>query len=320
MPTGLGQNKMMIYKKFRTKGKGMIKNIIVIYFLFSLTGYAQNKDEMIKVKDTEIKILKERLQNELESNLKINKEDIKNLTAENLFLKDVIKETNKYYLKESFDDLFTEKYFKTRDLSKENDSENFILSGVLVNSIKIDAKGDLLNLCNKALSFNENYLTLLGIRENVLNKKYEEKIINESLDIINKLPALDETSNLNITKKRIYDLLFNYRTNICSLRKTLDNYQEKRDQKAIFPLYEKLEKDPTYKDYPYFKEVINAMKKDVKSFNGDDDLLSCLPNVDKVETDKIVKQLLDENGSFENNDSQLNKQGSKIIEDNDKKQ
>lgn len=266
----------------------MIKNILIIFLFFSINVFAQSKDEIIKNKDNEIKNLKEKCQKENLENENKNKVNIQKLNDEILTLKKIISESNIYFLKEMFEDTYNEKYFNTRDLAKENDSDNFKLSNALINSIKIDATDDVIKICNKVIDFNKNYLMILEIRDNVLNKKYDESKVNDALDKIKKLPEIDNNSNLGISKKMIYDLLYNYKENICSLKKLLDNYKTKTDQKAIKPLYEKLEIDLRFKNYPYLKQVIIDMKRDSNSYTGDDDLLPC------IEVKEVKKDLNEE--------------------------
>lgn len=254
----------------------MFKKTLLIFILLSANVFAQSKDEIIKNKDLDIKNLKDKHQKENIENANKNKENIQKLNEEILSLKNIIKESNIYFLKEMFDDTYNEKYFNTRDLAKEDDSDNFKLSNALINSIKIDAADAVVKICNKVIDFNSNYLMLLEIRDNVLNKKYDESKVNDALDKIKKLPEIDHNSNLGISKKLIYDLLYNYRENICSLKKQLDNYKTKTDQKAIKPLYEKLEIDLRFKNYAYLKQVITDMKRDSNSYTGDDDLLPCI--------------------------------------------
>lgn len=263
----------------------MFKNTLLIFILLSANVFAQSKDEIIKNKDLDIKILRDKHQKENLENANKNKENIQKLNEEILSLKNIIKESNIYFLKEMFDDTYNEKYFKARDLAKENDSDNFKVSNALINSIKIDAANDVVKICNKVIDFNKNYLILLEIRDNVLNKKYDESKVNDALDKIKKLPEIDNNSNLGISKKLMYDLLYNYRENICSLKKQLDNYKTKTDQKAIKPLYEKLEIDLRFKNYAYLKQVIIDMKRDSNSYTGDDDLLPC------IEVKEIKKDL-----------------------------
>jgi hypothetical protein len=232
----------------------MKKYILITCIFLSYNFFAQSKDEIIKTKDNEIKILNNEILN----------------------LKKIISEANFYHLKEKFDKKFVENYFSTRDLSKENDLEKFKPSYALINIIRIGATDAVLKKCDSIDDFNKNYIILFELRETVLNKKYDESKVNDALDKIKKLPEIAATSKLGISKKMIYDLLYNYRENSCLLKKQLDNYKTKSDQKAMKPLYEKLENDLRYKNYQYLKQVIVEMKMDLNSYTGDDDLSSCI--------------------------------------------
>jgi len=250
-------------------------------FFLSMSLFSQNKDEIIKSKDNEIKSLKDKIQKELVENEQKKKIEIDNLNNEILLLKNVIKESNFYFLKDMFDETYNETYFKTRDLSKSDDSDNFKLSTALVNSISVGATTEIQKLCKKVINFNTNYLTLLTIRENVLNKKIDESQVQEALAKIKALPEIDPESKLGITKQSIRDLLYNYKGNICNLKKLLDNYKSKSDQIAIKSLYDKLADDVRFKNYPHLKQIIIDMKKDVTSYTGEDDLLPCLEETKK---------------------------------------
>lgn len=233
----------------------------------------QNKDEIIKSKDIEIKNLKNKLQKE--ESKKENIYEIEKLKTEISDLKTIIKETNIYFMIKMLYNSYNDQYFKTRDLSKENDSENFKKTPALINNVKIDATEDVNNLCIRVNDFNTNYLTLLDIRETVLKTKFEETKVTNAIERIKKLPELELDTKLSNTKKRISDLLMNYKQNTCVLKKILDGYKNKLDQNAIKQSYEKLENDLRFKDYNYLKQIIIDMKKDVNSYTGADDLIDC---------------------------------------------
>jgi hypothetical protein len=265
-----------------------MKNLTIVTFLISMSIFSQNKDEIIKSKDEEINKLKDKLQKELVEKDKKSKIEIEKLNNEISLLKNIIKESNEYFLKEMFDETFSETYFKTRDLSKVDDSENFKLSNTLVKSINVDASPEVQKLCNRVTDFNTNYLELLVIRENILNQKFDEEKVQEALEKIEKSPKIDTESKLGIRKQSLRDLLFNYKENICSLKKSLDKYKN-LDQSAIKPLYDKLLDDPRFKNYPILKQIISDMKKDVTSYTGEDDLLPCSDEIQKNTEEKKVE-------------------------------
>lgn len=252
----------------------MKNSLLILIFSMTICVNGQNKDELIKTKDIEIKNLKDKLQKEEAK--KENKYEIENLKNEISNLKTIIKEANTYFMINSLYNSYNDKYFKTRDLSTENDSEIFKNKPSLINIVSIDANEDVRNLCNRVNDFNINYLTLLEIREKVLKSKFEEIKVKDALDRIQKLPELVADSKLSVTKKRIYDLLMNYKESTCALKTKLDNYKNKSDQTAMKQSYEKLENDPRFRDYSYLKQIIIEMKKDVLSYTGADDLNDCI--------------------------------------------
>ena len=275
----------------------MKNSLIVIALSLSISLFSQNKEDL-KIKDNEIKKLKENQLEILEKN-QISKTEIDKLNNEIQLLKNVIKESNIYFLKDMFDETFNETYFKTRDLSKTDDSENFKLSNALVKSIIVEASLDVQKLCKRVTEFNTNYLTLIQIRDNVLNKKFDESKVQEALVKIKALPEIDPESKLGDRKQSIKDLLFNYKGNICILKKYLDEYKNK-DQSAIKPLYDKLLEDPRFKNYPYLKQLISDMKKNLTSYTGEDDLLPCLEDSKKSNEENEEKKIIPQDSNNKN--------------------
>lgn len=270
----------------------MNRYIYILVVVFSLNVSAQSKDEIIKTKDAEILKIKEISSQSLANALKLKNINLK-LSSESDSLRAIIKETNFYFLKEMFEDTYNDKYFKTRDLAKIDDSENFKTSTALINSVMVDAVGKTLTTCNKVRAFNSNYLQLLLLRDNVLNKKYEEKNVSEAIAKINALPKIDENSSLGTRKKEMYDLLFNYKENTCTLKTELDLFKNMGDQKAISKSYDKLASDIKYKNYPYLVEIIKEMKVNVNSYTGADDLIPCITEAEtkKIEENKNTEKI-----------------------------
>lgn len=244
--------------------------------VFAQIDYSKfSKDELIsnlKTKEIEIKDLKKALDKEIKGKEKKNSENTARSNDEIAELKKIIEETNTVFLREIFETKYIKNtnYFKETDLTIENNTEKFKNSNILINSIKLNEINSVLDVCNKALDFNKNYLTLFDIRDNVLNKKFDDVKVLEAIKIIENLPELESESKLNIKKMKIVNLLKNYSENICLLKNDLDKLKKLKDQKSLAPTYLKLEKESRYKDYPFLQLIISEMRKDVNSYTNDD--------------------------------------------------
>lgn len=258
-----------------------MKKITLLLLLIASSVFAQidyskfSKDELIsnlKTKEIEIKDLKKALDKEKSVKEKAVKESFSNTNKEVSELKKIIDLTNTVFLREIFDAKYIKNtvYFMDTDLAIENNTEKFKNSNVLINSIKVNQTNSLLDVCNKALDFNKNYLDLFGIRDSVLNKKFDKIKVLAAIKAIENLPELDSDSKLNIKKMKIVNLLKNYSENICLLKNDLDKLKTKKDQKSLAPTYLKLEKDNRYKDYPFLLSIVSEMRKDVNSYTTDD--------------------------------------------------
>ena len=250
--------------------------LLITSNVFAQTDYSKSsKEELVnKIKAIEVQIedLKKSLMEEKKEKEKKSNDNIAKTNAEIVALKKIIEETNTVFLREIFETKYIKNtnYFKETDLTIENNTEKFKNSNILINSIKLNEINSVLDVCNKALDFNKNYLTLFDIRDNVLNKKFDDVKVLEAIKIIENLPELESESKLNIKKMKIINLLKNYSENICLLKNNLDKLKTQKDQKSLTPTYLKLEKESRYKDYPFLQLIISEMRKDVNSYTNDD--------------------------------------------------
>ncbi|MDI1317428.1 hypothetical protein [Flavobacterium sp.] len=274
--------------------------ILISTFSFAQKDYSKSsKEELINTinsKDKELKSLKEKLESEKTAKEKLETNQTKSTNAEIAQLKKSIKETNAVFLREIFDNKYVSKpYLMETDLAIDDISTRIENSNILIRSILLDdTNKEVFEICNKALDFNKNYLKLFQIRNDVIFEKYDSVKVNEAIKEIQMLPALDENSKLDSTKKRMSSVLKNYLENTCLLKKTLDAYK-KADQSAILKQkYTALEKDEHYKDYPYLVQTIKKIKNSVVGYT-DDDLQPC----DEVK-EKVTKNNEDDKSSKEN--------------------
>ena len=287
----------------------------LIFLFLTLTSsscFAQNKEyakytkeelvEVVNKRDREYKAVKdslEKLKAIKEVMVKSSADSFKNMELalrKIQELKQVIKDNNNVSLRAVFENKYTAKYFLETDLEMEDKTEKFLNSNTLINSIKVDADPQTLNLSTKALAFNKNYLELLQIRQTVLNVKFDDKKVKAALMVIDSLPELDPNSNLFKTRAKIANLLKNYKDNTCALKKLLDILKPKIDQKSLNPTYLKYEKDLRFGNYQYLISIISKMKKDVNSYTSDalqpcEDPKTAEPENRKMETPDKIKRL-----------------------------
>jgi hypothetical protein len=261
---------------------------ILFLALLSSSCFAQSKDKEYKaVKDT-----LEKLKAAKEALLKSSADSFEILglaRRQILELKQVIKDNNDVSLRAVFENKYTAKYFQETDLEVEDKTVKFRNSNTLINSVKVDADQQTLNLSTKALAFNKNYLALFQMRQSVLNVKYDDKKVKDALMLIDSLPQLDTNSNLYKTKVKMANLLKNYKDNTCALKKLLDILKPRKDQKALNPTYLKYEKESRFENYQYLITIISKMKKDVKSYTSDElqpceDAKNEVPDSRKIES------------------------------------
>ncbi|MBX9886525.1 MAG: hypothetical protein K2Y30_01160 [Flavobacteriaceae bacterium] len=269
--------------------------LLITSNIFAQTDYSKSsKEDLVnKIKAIEVQIedLKKSLVEEKKEKEKKSNDNIGKINSEIVALKKIIEETNTVFLREIFDAKYIKNtnYFKETDLTIENNTEKFKNSNVLINSIKLNETNSVLDVCNEALDFNKNYLTLFVIRDNVLNKKFDEIKVLEAIKAIENLPELESDSKLNIRKIKIVNLLKNYSENMCLLKIDLDKLKSKKDQNSLAPTYLKLEKENRYKDYPFLLSIISEMRKNSISYTTDD-LQPCAEVKTIVETPKTEKK------------------------------
>jgi hypothetical protein len=229
-------------------------------------------DSIIK-KNKKIKELEKTISELINQAETLNKKDSSNNLEK---YKNIIKDDNNFWLKDLFDKKYTDAYFLETDLETEDITQKINKSNVYINSIKaVEENKELIEKCDLALAFNENYKTLYTILNTVLNKKYNEKNVNEAISSIEKLPKLKENSKLDKSKTRTLNILKNYLDSTCSLKKKLDGWKN-ADCKSppMQKLFTSLENDDSYKGYDYLVKVIRKMKNNKIDYTNDD-LQSC---------------------------------------------
>ena len=291
-----------------TQTNNLMNQFILFLALFSTPCLAQNKEyvkynkeELINTlinKDKEYKAVKDSLE-KLKAEWILARKKMVDSSNMLLFmrsqiydLKKVIKDNNDLFLLDVFRNKYTSKYFQETELETEDKTDKIKNSNTLINSIKVDADQQTLELSNKALAFNRNYQILFEIRQSVLDVKFDEIKVQEAIKLIDTSPSLDSNTTLNLTKIKMINLLRNYKDNTCLLKKVLDKLKPMIDQKALNPTYVKYEKDLRFKDYPFLASVIARMRKDVNSYTAETlnacvDTKNILLNNSKLEDQEV---------------------------------
>jgi hypothetical protein len=241
--------------------------------MFAQTTQDKNKSDPL----TQCNAVKEKLNNEkIELEKKLNEKTKKDSIYIDS-LRSIIINDNKYWLKGLLDEKYTDSYFTETDLEFDAAiSQKIIKSDVYIQSIRaVDSNSNVINLCNQALDFNENYKTLYEIQFSILSKKYNEEKVIDAINRIDKLPKLKPNSKLDTRKTTILNALKNYSTIICDLRTILDRFKD-ADCKtsAMQSQFYKLENDPIYKEYDYLRSIIHKMKNNAIDYK-DEDLQPC---------------------------------------------
>ena len=278
-----------------------MKKYILSFLFISTAIFAQDYSKLknpqlvdtINNKNSTIKKLKttiSELKNQVES---LNKKNDSNSLEK---FKSIIKDDNDFWLKDLFEKKYTDTYFKETDLESEDISKKIEKSNVYINSIKsVEEKKEVIEKCNLALDFNENYKTLYAVKNSVLNEKYNEKNVNEAISSIEKLPKLKVDAKLEKSKTRILNTLKNYLDSTCSLKKKLDGWKNADCKSpAMQKSFTSLENDDFYKEYGYLVKVIRKMKNNKIDYTNDD-LQPCPETAKesvpaKVEESKKIKQ------------------------------
>lgn len=285
-----------------------MKLITLLFTLIALSSFGQ-KDyskmdktklkEELESRDNQIKTLNDSLKKATSRYEKLKDEKLstakKEKNEEINKLKKIISDINKTY----FNEVLESKYINNNDYLEKTDlTDGDILakinkSNILLTSVKVDADEETRKICEKALNFNQNYSELYNIKENVLNKKYDEMKVKAALEQIKKLPALNANYRLEESKKKIIILLTNYSEKACSLKKQLDTSKLADQSPIIKQRYSGFEKE--YSDYPYLVKIIKEIKNNVKDYT-DDDLQPCEKDANNDskpannnETDKSTK-------------------------------
>jgi hypothetical protein len=258
----------------------------------------KNIDEVRKKcieKDNEIANLKKEIQH-----LNNNKnETFLNKSDSIIKLKQLVKDINSVFLRDIFEEKYikNERYFIDTDLvsEKEDDTQKFKNSNVIINSIKIEEKDPLfIKMCTKASEFNENYLTLFEIRKNVLNQKYDSEKVNQAIKDIDNLPALENNSKLFLTKNKIRNYLEKYLQRTCELKKILISIEPNPDKDVKKKLYTTLQNKEEFKTYPYLIQVIVKVKNDVNNYSKND-LQPCEEEVKEIVPVKVEESKTENN-------------------------
>ena len=167
-------------------------------------------------------------------------------------------------------------------------------------------KQQLLNLC-------VNYKQITEIKSsNFLSEKYNKAQIDLIVELLVKLPILDESENVEITKQKLIGLCKDYEMKIQALIQSLEKNSLLIDNPSS-PIrdaqYDKLIKD--YINYPFLMSVIEKAKKNKNAFKSE------LSYLFSEKNDVISSKLIN---SGENLNDDKSKSPDKLIKENKTKE
>lgn len=263
----------------------MKKFIYTLILLLSCNlFYAQQQDleslskkdliAIVAKKDQEINKIARQLSVLTAENQK-DKNERETVTRESKELKRLLTETTNRWLKEVFIDKYitNKNYFLESNIPVNNDDytelkKNFDQYDIIIKSVLAsNPTNEHQAVAQKALDFNESYLTLLRIRDEILPLQYSEEVVIKTLQQLDTLPKL-QAGKLQETKTKIIGLLKNYNERNCMLKLELDNFS-KVDQEVAKAKYKGFEKDARFKDYPYFIKILQDIQKNVNLYTAD---------------------------------------------------
>ncbi len=229
---------------------------------------------LISKKDQEINKLTRQITS-LNAEIQKDKKQGEQVVKEKEDFKNLLTETTNRWLKEVFIDKYitNKTYFQESNLPENNDGleelkKNFEQYDIIIRSvIASNPSKEHYTVAERALDFNENYLSLLRIREEILPLKYREDVVMSTLQEMDSLPKL-QGGKLQDTKNEIIGLLKNYKDRNCLLKEELSKFT-KVDPDVAKPRYKGFENDPRFKDYPYFITVLQDIQKNINLYTPD---------------------------------------------------
>lgn len=208
-------------------------------------------------------------------------------------LKNLLTQTTNRWLQEVFIDKYitNENYFLESNIPENNDNQeelnkNFDQYDIIIRSVLAsNPTKEHQEVAERALDFNQNYLTLLRIREEIIPLKYNEDVVAKTLHELDTLPKL-QAGKLQEAKNVIIGLLKNYKERNCMLKLELDNFS-KVDQEVAKAKYKGFENDPRFNDYPYFLKILQDIQKNVNLYTSDS--LPCITGAEVPATSETLE-------------------------------
>lgn len=286
-----------------------MKKIFVLSFLLPSLLFAQKKDKSKKEDQPEIKA------SAVENNKKDNPELIKlkeyneNLISENKRYKDLLSQVNNQFLVNTFNNFYTETYFKEQGFKKldEKDERIYKNANLIADVILAaeDPNSETYKRAKKSKIFKENIQTLDEVY-NVLEQQYDEQKVNEAITKLEALKPFDSTSRIQIDKDEFINALKNYKEVSCNakevFRKTYVAVQKaginlstfkskefdtalakKKSEESVVKFYETAKNK---KFYPFLTKEIEKYKNNPTAFDDN----SLIVDICTKEEIKVIKE------------------------------
>ena len=292
-----------------------MKKIFVLSFLLPSLLFAQKKDKNKKEDKPVIEV--SAVENKMKDNPELIKlkEDNENLISENKRYKDLLSQVNNQFLVNTFNNFYTETYFKEQGFKKLDEKDERIYKNAnliadVILSVE-DSNSDIYKKAAKSKIFKDNIQTLDEVY-NVLEQQYDEQKVNEAIAKLEALKPFDTTSRIQIDKDEFIHALKNYKDVSCNAKdvfqKTYVAVQKngkdgfnlssfkskefdytlakKKSEESVIKFYETA-KNKKY--YPFLTKEIEKYKNNPTAFN-DDSLIGdvCIKEEIKVIKEEIV--------------------------------
>lgn len=267
-----------------------IKYILILLpcFIFG-QNYGDKKDRN-KGKNTEIVETKSDQKTVVvKSSERAELEDLKD---ENKQLKDILTKINAKYFISTFNNFYSDDYFKTQGFKilKEKDNNTINQAQLMVESILAaeEKNSEVYKRAEKSIVFNDYLLAMDEVYQSVLKEKYDSIKVSSAIVRLHNLPKFDLTSKMEVDKNSMTESLVNYKDNACNATEIVTKLQQafiktglslntltpknftdilakKEKEEPIVKFNKLMNEDKEFN--PFLVEKINYVMKNPTSFN-----------------------------------------------------
>ncbi|MEG0695586.1 hypothetical protein [Algoriella sp.] len=267
-----------------------IKYILILLPCIIFAQNKRDKRDKNKVKNTEIVETKNE-QKTVVVNSK-DKEELEKLKVENKQLKDILTKVNSKYFISTFNNFYSDDYFKTQGFKilKEEDKNTISQAQLMVESILAaeDKNSEIYKRAEKSIVFTDYLKAMDEVYTDILKQKYDSVKVSSAIARLHNLPTFDKTSKVEVDKNSITEALVNYKDNACNATEVITKVQQgviksgisiatfkskdfdniiakKKTEEPIIKFNELMNEDKMFN--PFLVDKINDVKKNPTSFN-----------------------------------------------------